>query len=127
MPLPYFPMYPKDFFADDRIAELDTTQQGLFVLLLMRMWMAGNELADNDSRICRVLRVESEVWLQLKAAATENGLLRVDNGFLRSGRLTAEFTIAEQKCEKKRGAANTRWAKEKDTTRSGTPDDDPFH
>ncbi|MBI5656739.1 MAG: DUF1376 domain-containing protein [Geobacter sp.] len=105
MALPYFPLYPKDLLTDDRTAELTTEELGLWLIVLCRMWIAENELADDDDRLCRVLRIDLETWQSLKQRLLANGLLRVDDGHLLNNRLTYEFMRICSKSEQSKRAA----------------------
>jgi uncharacterized protein YdaU (DUF1376 family) len=105
MALPYFPLFPKDLLTDERIAELTTEELGLWLVVLCRMWIAENELIDDDDRISRVLRIPIATWAGLKCRLINNGLLKVDNGVLLNNRLTYEFLRICNKSDQAKRAA----------------------
>lgn len=105
MALPYFPLFPKDLLTDERIAELTTEELGLWLVVLCRMWIAENELIDDDDRISRVLRIPIATWTGLKSRLLNNGLLKVENCVLLSNRLTYEYLRICNKSDQAKRAA----------------------
>lgn len=111
--LPYFPLYPKDIVSDFRMNELSGEERGIFIVFLMNLWIAENQLKDDDRRLSRILGVQEETWTLLKQQLIESGLLRLcDDGCLRNNRLTNEIEKSIDKCEKALRGANARWGKE---------------
>jgi uncharacterized protein YdaU (DUF1376 family) len=111
--LPYFPLYPKDIVSDFRMNELSGEERGLFTMFLMNLWIAENQLKDDDRRIARILSVQVDTWNSLKQQLIESGLLRLcDDGCLRNNRLTKEIEKSIDKCEKALKGASARWGKE---------------
>jgi uncharacterized protein YdaU (DUF1376 family) len=53
--LPFMPMWWADFFGDPKVAELPLDTQGVYALLLGRMWMNGGWLKDDVGVIARQL------------------------------------------------------------------------
>lgn len=134
--LPYFPIYPKDIFVDDRMQLLRSEEQGLFILFLCKLWINENEIKDNDSKVSRMLRISEKKWSNLKTQLVESGLLEVDSqsGFITNRRLTDEFEFSMEKCEKAAKSAGRRWKHKKDNMKIETKsksdefifEDEPF-
>jgi uncharacterized protein YdaU (DUF1376 family) len=101
MATPYMPFYTKDFLVDDRITAMPPTEQGLWILLMIRMWNENLELPDDPARIARILRMTSDEWQEFKRSLIESGLIFVENGFLLNRRLIKEFHIANEKIGQK--------------------------
>lgn len=111
--LPYMPLYPKDILTDDRMSSLKSEEQGLFILLLCRLWINENEIRDNDHRISRILNISTKKWSDLKAKLLNLGLLNKDDfmGYLRNNRLTKELKLSKEKSDNGAKAARIKWDK----------------
>jgi uncharacterized protein YdaU (DUF1376 family) len=65
---PYFPMYPKDFLADDLVLAMTTEGVGAYTRLLCAAWVATPpaSIPTNDDALARIAGVTSERWSVLK-------------------------------------------------------------
>ena len=67
--LSWFPFYPKDFLADERVKLMDHAQVGAYIILLCHQWNEGSIPADRHelSRLLRVLPEEfDKLWDRLE-------------------------------------------------------------
>lgn len=60
--VPMHPMFWGDFFSDPRVAAMPAETQGIYALLLGRMWMNGGWLANDDATIARLLGLTRIQW-----------------------------------------------------------------
>lgn len=127
--LPYMPLYPKDILTDDRMNELKSEEQGLFILFLCKLWINENKLRDDDYRISKVLKISQKKWTDLKEKLLISGLLHKDDflGYLTNNRLTKELKNSEVKSANGLKAAKAKWekadaAKSKNTYQSKSGD-----
>jgi len=110
--LPYFPLYPKDIFTDDRMLELKGEDQGIFLLFLCKLWINENVIKDNDAKISRILRIPERKWKDLKFRLVKSGLLQIDfDGNMTNTRLSKEFKESAIKSQNGLKAARAKWDK----------------
>lgn len=108
--LPYFPIYPKDIFTDDRMNELKSEEKGLFILFLCKLWINENSIRDDDIRISKILNISLKKWRDLKDKLLSSGLLVVDwDGSITNNRMTKEYYESVAKCQQATTAAMKRW------------------
>lgn len=74
--LPYMMMNWGRFFADAKVAVLEPEAQGIYALLLGRMWLNEGWLAADDKVICRVLGIDIRRWRSVYKPAIEPLLRR---------------------------------------------------
>ena len=60
--LPYMKMFWPDFFTDPGVEAMSPEAQGIYLLLLGRMWMNGGWLPADDRVIARRLGLDVRVW-----------------------------------------------------------------
>lgn len=114
--LPYFPLYPKDIFTDDRMIEMKSEEQGLFILFLCKLWINENKIKDDDARISRIIKIPQKKWRDLKDRLLESGLLEIDfAGYITNRRLTKEMKDSEVKSANGLKAARARHDKNNST------------
>lgn len=95
MSTPFMQLYVADYLGDTR--HLTTEQHGAYMLLLMTMWRAGGDLADDDEKLARIVCLTVARWRKIKADVIN--LLIVENGRVTQKRLTAELEKASKKSE----------------------------
>jgi len=105
----WMPLYIGDYLGDTM--HLTTQQHGAYMLLLMHYWRAG-PLPDDDQALSGIARLDRATWKRAVASAIRP-FFQAANGLLHQKRMDAERAGAQAIIEKRRKAANTRWADEK--------------
>ncbi len=102
--LPYMPMYWERFFSDTELMPAET--RALYAILLGRMWTNHGWLPNDDSKIARLLGLDTRAWKHRHKAAIMP-LLRGDidpllGPIIRQKRLAAELEKATDLVAKRR-------------------------
>ena len=69
MKTPYFAFYRQDWLADNKVMMMTYEEKGVYIDILCHMWNYQNEncfLPDNDTFMCRLLRIKPQKWKRLK-------------------------------------------------------------
>lgn len=115
MKAPYFPLYVKDFFNDNRVIRLTNEQLGLYMRLLGALWDKEEEctLRYDDTYICKLLSIRPAKWEKLKEILFDKDipLLIEENGRFFSKRLKKEFDAMKSKSNKNSEIAKLKWEK----------------
>jgi uncharacterized protein YdaU (DUF1376 family) len=104
--LPFQKMFWPDFFAKTQC--LSGYAQGIYALLLGRLWNAGGALPDDDRRMAEMLHIRLAVWQRLKPQLAP--FLQLGDGWIRQKRVTEDVIRAREEIRKR--AENTRFARE---------------
>ncbi len=105
----WMPLYIGDYLGDTM--HLTTQQHGAYMLLLMHYWRAG-PLPDDDQALSGIARLDRATWKRAVAPVIRP-FFRAAGGLLHQKRMDTERAGAQAIIEKRRKAANTRWADEK--------------
>lgn len=90
-------LYVADYLGDTR--HLTTEQHGAYLLLLMTMWRSGGVVANDETKIARIVGLSVVRWRKIAPDVLEF-FTEVDGG-LTQARLAAELAISEEKSEKR--------------------------
>jgi len=93
-PRPWFPLYARDFLADDNVAAMTAEELGAYVRLLLHAW-TNPGLPDDPKRLARLARISEDRWYEVWEAVEPCWTER--DGRLYQGRLEAERERAEQR------------------------------
>lgn len=105
---PALPLWTDAYLADTR--HLTTEQHGAYLLLLMEAWRRKDCALPNDDRLlARLVGVSAQKWCRMKPVLLE--FWELSDGYLKQNRLKKERTYCEQRSQKQRERANTRWLK----------------
>ncbi|WP_188055456.1 DUF1376 domain-containing protein [Oryzomonas rubra] len=120
------PMYFSEIFADVRMNWLTTEEQGVFLILLGRMWSNENELPNDDDLIAKLMNMSKRKWLGLKEKYLKLKLLHDDFSYLRNNRLTRTYEESRIKSNRFKEMAEAKWAKAKEKQSSKPSAFGPF-
>ena len=110
---PYFKMYPRDFFANSKVARMTADEQGMYALLLFREWMDGSLPASHQDLAELVglsLAVFERRWKRVSKCFK---LSEEDDAKLLNSRLESERNEMLAKANANKDAASKRWEKQK--------------
>lgn len=94
--LPFIPWYGRDFRSDTE--HLGATESGAYALLLMVAWELPNcRLPDNDKRLSKWARVNSDTWAEIKDDVM--AFWTNKNGHWTQARLLREWKQARKRSE----------------------------
>jgi uncharacterized protein YdaU (DUF1376 family) len=103
---PAIPLFGDAYLADTQHLSLE--EHGAYLKLMMVAWrLDGCCLADDDTRIARILGVSAAKWAKLKPVIMAFWTLTED-GWIQ-GRLSKERKFVEEKRAKNSSSANARW------------------
>lgn len=115
--LPAMPLWVDRFFGSPAVAELGGIEQGLYLLVLARMWQAGEHgLTANRHRLCRILSLDGRAARRYLCPVLE--LFEERDGVLYHPVLNAEFMRAAERSESARKSAGARWNSDANASRS---------
>lgn len=106
----WMPLYIGDYLRDT--VHLTAEEHGAYLLLIMAYWNNGGPLPDDDIALAQIARVSRQKWAAMRGCL--KGFFRVAKGRLVHRRIDEELSRASDKSQKRRNAANARWATEKD-------------
>lgn len=116
----YMPLFTDAYLADTR--HLTTEEHGAYLLLLMEAWRRERCcLPDNDNLLARLTGLELNRWMSIKPAVMAFWTLNKRRKEWTQKRLNKERTFVAEKSEKNRGAAVSRWNKEKKRNANAMP------
>ena len=111
MSLPYYPMFPKDFDASEKVRVMTWSERGLYITLLNHSWLNDGLPVDPEHvrRVCGADRDEfAQMWPQV-----ERCFPVADDGRRRNARQEEERAKAEKAhaiaVERAQKAAEKRW------------------
>lgn len=116
--VPFLKVYCSDFFGDPNVAQLSPEARGIYVLLLMRMWMNGGWIANDDRIIARTLGLTPTTWRRHYRPALEKLLIsrefpQICGGILTQKRLERDWaTTARTMASNKEKMAKVRAEKD---------------
>lgn len=103
---PAIPLFGDAYLADTRHLSLE--EHGAYLQLMMIAWrIDGCCLPDDDARLARMLGCTAAKWRKLKP--TVMAFWTLEGGHWTQGRLSKERTFVEEKREKNRASAESRW------------------
>lgn len=100
--LHWFPFYPKDFLASPTVQRMTDADVGRYVLLLLRAWNEGD--AEPTLKAADLKGVSKLVREQFT---------RGTDGLFRNAKLSTVWREQQEKYQRRKRAANSRWRKGK--------------
>jgi uncharacterized protein YdaU (DUF1376 family) len=123
--LPYYPMFPKDFDASEKVRVMTWSERGLYITLLNHSWLNDGLPVDAEHvrRVCGADRDEfAQMWPQVERCFPETDDGRRRNPRQEEERVKASARHAERSASGRKGNAK-RWGErsfsESLTDRSG--------
>lgn len=93
MSLPYYPMYPRDFFEGTQ--EMSLEQKGAYIMVLNLMYTRGGPISDEPGFVSRYVGCSVKKWKVVREELVAMGKLVVQDGMICNSR-------ADQELEKQR-------------------------
>lgn len=89
MSLPYYPMYPRDFYEGTLQMSLEC--KGAYIMLLNLMYTRNGPVADEPGYLARYVGCSIRKWQKLRLEMIGLGKITVENGFIRNSRADQEL------------------------------------
>lgn len=105
----WFPTFIGDFFTVT--AQMDGHEVGAFQLIIAQLWKAGGAIRVDDRQLAKLVKASPRQWTSIKETLWP--LFEIKAGLLTHPATTAEIEKALGLADKKRAAANKRWASER--------------
>jgi len=107
---PWFPLYPTDFLADDKVSAMTTEEVGAYWLLLCYSWYQTPQgsIPDDDKILAGWTRSSPQGWAAIKKTVLSPFTLGSD-GRHHQKRLKAEAKRIAQKSKAQSDKARKRW------------------
>jgi len=102
MSLPYFPMYPRDFFEGTQ--EMSLELKGAYIMVLNLLYTRGGPVSDEPGFISRYVGCSVRKWKQVRDELVAMGKLYVQNGMISNSR--ADQVIEKQRSYQDKQAEN---------------------
>ncbi len=106
----WFPTFIGDFFTVT--SSMTGHEVGAFQLIIARLWERGGAIPADDKQLAKLVKASPRQWKDIKETLWP--LFEIKGGLLTHAETSAEIVKAQGLAEKKRGAANARWAKNGD-------------
>lgn len=100
MSLPYYPMYPRDFFEGTQRMSLEL--KGAYIMLLNLIYTRNGPVADEDGYLARYIGCSVRKWQKLRLELIGLGKVAVENGFIRNSRADDELLKRASYSDQKR-------------------------
>lgn len=84
MSLPYYPMYPRDFFEGTQ--EMSLELKGAYIMVLNLMYTRGGPISDEPGFVSRYVGCSIRKWKQVRDELVALGKLRVEDGMISNSR-----------------------------------------
>lgn len=102
MSLPYYPMYPRDFFEGTQQMSLEL--KGAYIMVLNLMYTRGGPISDEPGYISRYVGCSVRKWKQVRDELVAMGKLVVQDGIISNFR--ADEVIEKQRSYQDKQAEN---------------------
>lgn len=102
MSLPYYPMYPRDFFEGTQ--EMSLELKGAYIMVLNLMYTRGGPVSDEPGFISRYVGCSVRKWKQVRDELVAMGKLHVQNGMISNSR--ADEVLEKQRSYQDKQAEN---------------------
>jgi len=100
--LPYYPMYPRDFFEGTQ--EMSLEQKGAYIMVLNLMYTRGGPISDEAGYISRYVGCSIRKWKQVRDELVAMGKIHVQDGMISNSR--ADEVIEKQRSYQDQQAEN---------------------
>lgn len=101
MSLPYYPMYPRDFFEGTQ--EMSLEQKGAYIMVLNLMYTRGGPISDEPGFVSRYVGCSVKKWKAVCDQLVAMGKLVRENGMISNSRADQELvkqrSYQDQKAE----------------------------
>jgi uncharacterized protein YdaU (DUF1376 family) len=102
MSLPYYPMYPRDFFEGTQ--EMSLELKGAYIMVLNLMYTRGGPVSDEPGFLSRYVGCSVRKWKQVRDELVAMGKLHVQNGMISNSR--ADEVLEKQRTYQDKQAEN---------------------
>jgi len=102
MSLPYYPMYPRDFFEGTQ--EMSLELKGAYIMVLNLMYTRGGPVSDEPGFLSRYVGCSVRKWKQVRDELVAMGKLHVQNGMISNSR--ADEVLEKQRSYQDKQAEN---------------------
>ena len=102
MSLPYYPMYPRDFFEGTQQMSLEL--KGAYIMVLNLMYTRGGPISDEPGYISRYVGCSLRKWKQVRDELVAMGKIVVEAGMISNSR--ADEVIEKQRTYQDKQAEN---------------------
>ena len=127
MTLPYYPMYPRDFFEGTQRMSLEL--KGAYIMLLNLIYTRDGPVADEDGYLARYVGCSIRKWQKLRLELIGLGKIVVADGFIRNSRADEELlkrtSYVDQKRENRSRPNKNNDAQSLPKTTRAKPDSEP--
>lgn len=106
---PAMPFWTDAYLGDTH--DLTTIEHGAYLLLLFAMWRAGGALPNDDRKLAKVARLNSQQWARLRDTIMEFMTVSADGLTITQGRLADELEYVRKHSKKQSKNARARWEK----------------
>lgn len=109
---PYFPFYPKDFAADNKVEAMALEEVGAFVLLLCKAWEEDvpGTLPDDDTTLARWARMSPDAWKRSREKVL-SPFTKEPDGRLHQKKMKQVFEELKKRYRAASSASKRRWSK----------------
>lgn len=91
--------------------DLTTIEHGAYLLLLFAMWRAGGKLPNDDRKLAKAAKLNSQQWARLRDTIMDFMTVSADGLTITQGRLADELEYVRQHSKKQAKNARARWQK----------------
>ncbi len=102
MSLPYYPMYPRDFFEGTQ--EMSLELKGAYIMVLNLMYTRGGPISDEPGYISRYVGCSIRKWKQVRDELVAMGKIAVEDGMISNSR--ADEVLEKQRSYQDKQAEN---------------------
>lgn len=102
MSLPYYPMYPRDFFEGTQ--EMSLELKGAYIMVLNLMYTRGGPVSDEPGFLSRYVGCSVRKWKHVRDELVAMGKLHVQNGMISNSR--ADEVLEKQRTYQDKQAEN---------------------
>jgi uncharacterized protein YdaU (DUF1376 family) len=102
MSLPYYPMYPRDFFEGTQ--EMSLELKGAYIMVLNLMYTRGGPVSDEPGFLSRYVGCSVRKWKQVRDELVAMGKLHVQHGMISNSR--ADEVLEKQRTYQDKQAEN---------------------
>lgn len=102
MSLPYYPMYPRDFFEGTQ--EMSLELKGAYIMVLNLMYTRGGPISDEPGFVSRYVGCSIRKWKQVRDELISLGKLCVEDGMISNSR--ADEVLEKQRSYQDKQAEN---------------------
>lgn len=91
--------------------DLTTIEHGAYLLILFAMWRAGGQLPNDDRKLAKVAKLNSQQWARLRETIMDFMTVSADGLTITQGRLADELEYVRIHSRKQAKNARARWTK----------------